>query len=167
MTTRGYHHLICPHCDRVNHAIFIDLERGRSGTRCQHCSKWFSVRQQLVTYDPETLKGQASPLWEKAVELLSWVPEGYSPSTFAKWQADEWHGGSFTQEMEDRYLQDARESDGAPFVSEAYLYHCLGKEDARTLLSLLRQLLEAGGIEMFEAECEAARRKDRAEDSNA
>ena len=36
--------------------------------------------------------------------------------------------------------------ENAPFFSEAFLYNLLGKEDARTLLSLLRKALGIRGI---------------------
>lgn len=35
----------------------------------------------------------------------------------------------------------------APFFSEGYLYNLLGKDDARTLLALMRPVWEAAGIE--------------------
>lgn len=35
----------------------------------------------------------------------------------------------------------------APFFSECYLYNLLGKDDARTLLALMRPIWEAAGIE--------------------
>ena len=34
-----------------------------------------------------------------------------------------------------------------PFFSEAYLYNLLGKEDARTLLALMRPVWDAAGID--------------------
>lgn len=43
----------------------------------------------------------------------------------------------------------------APFVSEAYLYTLLGKEDARTLLGRFRRLCQALGIDensLYESE---------------
>jgi 1,4-dihydroxy-2-naphthoyl-CoA synthase len=38
-----------------------------------------------------------------------------------------------------------------PFFSEAYLYELVGKEEARTILALLRKLLAAGGLSMDDA----------------
>ena len=71
-------------------------------------------------------------------ELLEWVPEGvplekisrvnYPISVFGK---------VFT-----------KGDDGQPFFSEAYLYNLLGKEDARTLLALIRHLLKSMGIDI-------------------
>lgn len=40
----------------------------------------------------------------------------------------------------------------APFVSETSLYTILGKEDARTLRALIRNVAEAAGFERFEIE---------------
>ena len=39
-----------------------------------------------------------------------------------------------------------------PFISEAYLYNLIGKQDARTLLALLRNIIEAIGFDRFELE---------------
>ena len=38
----------------------------------------------------------------------------------------------------------------APFFSEAYLYNLMGKEDARTILALLRQFAESAGLDRQE-----------------
>ncbi len=40
-----------------------------------------------------------------------------------------------------------KNDDKQPFFSEAYLYNLLGKEDARTLLALMRQLCKALDVE--------------------
>ena len=34
----------------------------------------------------------------------------------------------------------------APFFSEAYLYNLLGKDDARSVLRVVREVLEAAGV---------------------
>jgi len=39
-----------------------------------------------------------------------------------------------------------------PFFSEAYLYPLLGKDDARSVLGRLNRLLEAAGLDPYEAE---------------
>lgn len=38
------------------------------------------------------------------------------------------------------------EDGAAPFLSEACLYNLLGKEEGRTLLAFMHQLLEAAGV---------------------
>lgn len=61
---------------------------------------------------------------EKAVDkLLSFKPS-YTPHDFNKHETKE----------------------QVEFFSEAFLYNAIGKEDARTVLALLRQVLEAAGI---------------------
>jgi len=76
-------------------------------------------------------------------KLLNWTPEGvdlkkickinYPSKYFPKKQ----YGEMCTDE-------DCRQ----PFFSESYLYPLLGKEDARTLLALLRQAFESVGIDI-------------------
>ncbi len=54
----------------------------------------------------------------KAHANLAWGPEGYEP-----------------------------EDEEAPFFTEAFLYNLLGKEEARTVLSLVRQVGRALGMD--------------------
>ncbi len=41
------------------------------------------------------------------------------------------------------------EDEGAPFLTEATLYNLLGKDDARTLLALVNQVIAAAGIDQM------------------
>ncbi len=76
-------------------------------------------------------------------ELLNWNPEGvdlkaigkinYPPKYFPKKK----YGEIVTDE-------DCKQ----PFFSESYLYPLLGKEDARTLLALLRIAFKSLGIDI-------------------
>jgi len=58
----------------------------------------------------------------------------------------------------------AKGDEDAPFFSEAYLYNLLGKEDARTVLAIVNNLIRACGIEpadilRWESDREAKRQK--------
>lgn len=43
-----------------------------------------------------------------------------------------------------------------PFMTEVHLYPLLGKEDARTLLAIVRRVCEAAGFDMCALELKAA-----------
>jgi len=76
-------------------------------------------------------------LKESMKQLLEWVPEGVDLEKISKINYPvRSFGHVFTEGDEDQ-----------PFFSEAYLYNLLGKEDARTLLALMRQLCKSLGIE--------------------
>lgn len=86
--------------------------------------------------------------------LLNWTPEGvdlkaiskinYPPKYFPKKK----YGEICTDE-------DCKQ----PFFSEAYLYSLLGKEDARTLLALLKQAFQSVGIDVEKYYDEVEERK--------
>lgn len=93
------------------------------------------------------LSSEGNLVREKFRDLVSWVPESGFPSLM-KGQD---HGA---------YGRTREELRGCPFFTEAFTYELLGKEDARTLLALVRELMVAAGIprmEQHEIECEAHR----------
>jgi len=65
---------------------------------------------------------------EPLKELLKWTPEYFDATEFKKSEGYE------------------EGDEQAPFFSEAFLYNLLGKEDARTLLSLMKRALGIKGI---------------------
>jgi hypothetical protein len=77
-------------------------------------------------------------LKEAAKDLLKWAPEGGFPAT----------------------VEGAEEAEGAPFLSEVYLYPLLGKEDARTLLALVHGLVKQAGLDAAALELEAHRERE-------
>jgi len=74
---------------------------------------------QLNTLHPDFLEAD-----DALKELLEWKPEQFGLPNFFK------KSGYYSKGDED-----------APFFSEAFLYNLLGKEDARTLLHLLKEAL--------------------------
>lgn len=70
------------------------------------------------------------------MQLLSWSPH--------------WAGNLKAHaKINDPELQGyATEDEDAPFFSEACLYNLLGKEDARTVLALLRKAFESVGVNL-------------------
>lgn len=84
---------------------------------------------------------QGNELTKEIKELLKWTPVGvdlkaigkvnYPPKDFPKKE----YGEIVTDE-------DCQQ----PFISESYLYPLLGKEDARTLLALLKHAFKSVGI---------------------
>jgi hypothetical protein len=81
---------------------------------------------------------------EKSIEavrhLYAWVP-----MMNVKYASKLTEGAYFTKK--DKYgLND--EDPKIPFLTESFLYNLLGKEDARTLLALLRQAFESVGIDV-------------------
>lgn len=77
-----------------------------------------------------TLLGQSPDVARKALaRLYEWTPEQGPPASFKK----------------SPYY--AKGNEDQPFLSEAYLYPLLGKEDARTLLALLGAVATAVGYE--------------------
>ena len=64
---------------------------------------------------------------ERLKRLMEWTPEGLA--------AGFKDGPYYAEGDED-----------APFFTEAYLYNLLGKEDARTLLALMRPVFEEAGV---------------------
>lgn len=84
-------------------------------------------------------------LRESLKNLLAWIPEMSKPSDYA--------------ELTGWEIEDAKDGDGSPFVSEAFLYIVLGKDDARTFLSRVGKVIEAAGYDMFELESEINRAK--------
>lgn len=85
------------------------------------------------------VKGHADEDFEDAVEeLLEWSPEMHSEAMYPDEDDETYHPDHAEQ------LERVRRE--APFFSEAYLYNLLGKQDARTLLALMRPIWEAAGI---------------------
>ena len=78
-----------------------------------------------LVFDLNTLHPDFLGVDEAKKKLLEWTPENFDSEQF----------------KESLYYEKGDEN--APFFSEAFLYNLLGKEDARTLLYLLR---EAFGI---------------------
>jgi hypothetical protein len=148
MIRQGYLVQNCAHCGHPQ-KVWVDLDRGNVGWTCKECGKWSNILVIVTSVDPAEQRGEKSPAWGAAVELFNFVPDWARPSHYE--EVFSVKPGTF------------KESDGAPFVSESFLYCTIGKEDARTLRALLRDLLEATGINMWEVECEAARRSDRAQ----
>jgi hypothetical protein len=75
-------------------------------------------------------RARVEALHKAMIALASWVPEQSRPTDYAKafgWPVDE-------------------QDNGAPFLSETFLYPMLGKDDARTLLYYWRQLAKASGV---------------------
>jgi len=71
-------------------------------------------------------------------DLLSWTPEGVSLEKISR----------LNYPVKDFGKVFAKGDDACPFFSEAYLYNLLGKEDARTLLALMRKLCRSLGVEV-------------------
>jgi len=74
-------------------------------------------------------------------ELIAFIPEGASPQDYA-----DIFGFS---------LEDIGEETQVPFLSESFLYAALGKEDARTVRALFRQICEKLGFDFPVLELEA------------
>ncbi|GIK38157.1 MAG: hypothetical protein BroJett011_19900 [Chloroflexota bacterium] len=79
-------------------------------------------------------------------DLIGWSPEVLKPSDFL---------GVTGYPVEDITQED----DEANFLSEAFLYVALGKEDARSLLFRVRRVCEAAGFKMYDLEREIAQEK--------
>lgn len=94
-------------------------------------------------------------------DLAEWVPRGERYGKMFE-MLDKWHGvGMYTPAVhkctrKPKYATSTREckaagcepgDDEAPFLSEAFLYNLLGKEDARMLRALVHALLEAIGYD--------------------
>lgn len=55
------------------------------------------------------------------------------------------------KKLQDGYFYDKGDED-TPFFSEAFLYNLVGKEDARTILGLIRKLVESAGVDAYKIE---------------
>lgn len=76
-------------------------------------------------------------------ELLKWTPEGVDLKAISKIN----YPTKYFPRKE--YGEICTEEDTKqPFFSEAYLYNLLGKEDARTVMCLLKAALESVGVEL-------------------
>lgn len=51
--------------------------------------------------------------------------------------------------MTDDFYYSGDDEENAPFFSVAFLYNLIGKEDARTVLALIGNLLRAAGIDPY------------------
>lgn len=71
------------------------------------------------------------------VKLMTWRPEENNPAEFIKKQPYYEKGPEGENDGDEK----------APLMTEAYLYNLLGKEDARTLLALVRRCAIAAGID--------------------
>ena len=74
--------------------------------------------------------------------LLNWTPEG--KGFLEKISYIQYPEKQFPRA---KYSVFDKEDEDQPFFSEAYLYSLLGKDDARTLLALLRQALEVDDLD--------------------
>ncbi len=75
-------------------------------------------------------------------KLLSWTPEGVDLKSISRINYPPKH---FPKK---EYGEICSEEDAeCPFFSEAYLYNLLGKEDARTLLALMRNFIRSLGMD--------------------
>ena len=72
-------------------------------------------------------RSQDVQLQDSVSQLLEWTPEN-----------------RHVLKKDNDYYSDGDED--CPFFSEAYLYNLLGKEDARTLLALMRPVWAAAGV---------------------
>jgi hypothetical protein len=79
---------------------------------------------------PETLQGAA-------VDLFMWHPESGFPEKLKKGNP---------------YVDERVDDETIPFFSEAFLYPLLGKGDARTFMSLVRELFRSMGIDPYSLE---------------
>jgi len=128
----------------------MDMDASVTGATCTNCGEWFQFALKLQTVKRDHNLGEKSPVWEHAIKLANWVPPGLTPSMAA----------SLLYGVDTEYTKT---DDGAPFLSEAYLYNVFGKEDARTLLALISRILEASGATLWEVQKAAAkaRREER------
>ena len=78
--------------------------------------------------------------------LLEWTPES-CPIQFTAEHNPYYNIKGFGGEDIQATLD---EDSTAPFFSEAYLYNLLGKEDARTLLAMMRPIWLLAGIERID-----------------
>lgn len=76
-------------------------------------------------------------------KLLTWTPEGVDLKKISKVN---YPSKYFSKKEYGEICTD--EDCKAPFFSEAYLYNLLGKDDARTLRVLLRNVLNGLGAEV-------------------
>jgi hypothetical protein len=94
--------------------------------------KWSVVIRGLkrtVMWQASVLEEKGYPaIQEKVKKLFRWVPE----SIPAEVRKD---------------MKESGEKDPPPFLTEAFLYPTLGKDDARTLLSLVGDVAESVGME--------------------
>lgn len=123
--------IACPVCQRRgNLRIAIPSEGGRLPMyQCTVCDRFF--QGQLIPTEAPALEIVAA-----LKELVGFVVEGSETwkERFQKWDIEiykELGGGAYEEGDE-----------MAPFFSEAFLYNLLGKEDARTVRALLRNLIE-------------------------
>lgn len=73
------------------------------------------------------------------------------PAQFTDLEANGFYTGSrASPKQKAEWLAELREDAKRPFISEAYLYNLLGKEDARSLLARFRTLCLACGVDMDE-----------------
>ncbi len=86
----------------------------------------------------KALFGDRNDLLEAAAKLY-----GFTPGYFPKGAVPQ-YGESTTQDPNGDY--DPRAWENCPLFSEHYLYELFGKEDARTILALLSNMLETVGV---------------------
>jgi hypothetical protein len=87
---------------------------------CPHCGNSLDGLRETIATNDEQLSTAVDQLLKLTIER---VPEQFSSENDMYEEGDE----------------------RAPFFSEAYLYNLLGKDDARSVLSAVRQLLKAAG----------------------
>lgn len=81
---------------------------------------------------------------EELKRLLAWTPETV-PIQFQK-EHNPYNASPYDSE-DVTFSQEELDADARmPFFCEAYLYNLLGKEDARTLLALMRKFVVSVGM---------------------
>jgi hypothetical protein len=78
-----------------------------------------------------------------AVELFKWRPEAGFPDALKK-------GNPYIAKLDAKDGEgkiDDVDSETVPFMCETYLYALMGKEDARTLMALVNNLIREAGLE--------------------
>ncbi len=86
------------------------------------------IERALINVVRLVQRAQDRQFREAVRELGSWTPECVNEKVF---------------NLQNPYYSQGDER--APFFSETYLYSLLGKEDARTLLALMRPVFRAAG----------------------
>jgi hypothetical protein len=104
------------------------------------------VNGTVVGHFTPSTDGLTPALKEALAEIKRWCPEfnpnlADPPCFMCSWQKDEHtEGGSGC----DRYTDEP--PDDVPFFTEGYLYWLMNKDQARTILALVRNLARAAGV---------------------
>ena len=102
------------------------------------------LARRIVTWgEAVDVKVSGNEVLVAAKKILKWAPGFRKDIPLA-------YGGMYKSKEEE--AEQRKGVEGCPFVSEAYLYELLGKDDARTFRGMLDHLLEACNIKMHEIE---------------